>query len=238
MKRVLCLTLMLLLLFLLVACQDEPQYWCGTALEQMTRVELKSYEEYCAFIDVFSPVPTGFVPYECISFLGEFKGFSCNLAYMSSLVHLGGYELIDGSKTDFNLRYVHLYEYDEVLQNEYLEIFEIKNTFDEVEHKENSIQVIRPLPDTSSVMSKMATSYKRNDIVFQYKERELLTSNGEPYIALVLFSVTWVYNGTLFEISNISSYPSMATGTFVSRLLNPDTVDAAVVEFNLRVKGY
>ena len=238
MKRVLSLTLMLSLLFLFVGCQGEQEYWCGTALEQMTRVELDSYEEYCAFIDVFSPVPTGFVPYERVSFLGEFKGFSCNLAYMSSLVHLGGYELIDSSKTNFKLRYEHLYEYDEALQNECLEIFEIENTFDEVAHGENSIQVIRPLSGSSSATSKMATSYKRNDIVFQYSERELLTSDGEPYTALVLFSVTWVYHGTLFEISNISSYPSMATGTFVSRLLNPNTVDAAVAEFNLRVKGY
>ena len=54
----------------------------------------------------------------------------------------------------------------------------------------------------------------------------------------VLKSITWMYKGTEFIFFGLEDYPENATGTFVSRLLNPETVDAAVAEFNLRVKGY
>ena len=50
--------------------------------------------------------------------------------------------------------------------------------------------------------------------------------------------VAWVYKGTEFTVYKLEDYPTDATDTFVSRLLDPDTVDAAVAEFNLRVKGY
>lgn len=50
--------------------------------------------------------------------------------------------------------------------------------------------------------------------------------------------ITWMYMGTEFIFFWLEDYPENATDTFVSRLLNPDTVDAAVAEFNLRVKGY
>ena len=51
-------------------------------------------------------------------------------------------------------------------------------------------------------------------------------------------AITWVYKGTEFAFFDLENYPENAEGTFVSRLLDPDTVDAAVAEFNLRVKGY
>ena len=51
-------------------------------------------------------------------------------------------------------------------------------------------------------------------------------------------SITWLYKGTEFVFFGLEDYPENATGTFVSRLLNPETVDAAVAEFNLAVKGY
>ena len=50
--------------------------------------------------------------------------------------------------------------------------------------------------------------------------------------------ITWMYKGTEFAFLGLEDYPEDAEGTFVSRLLNPETVDAAVAEFNLRVKGY
>lgn len=51
-------------------------------------------------------------------------------------------------------------------------------------------------------------------------------------------SITWMYKGTEFIFFGLEDYPENAEDTFVSRLLNPETVDAAVAEFNLRVKGY
>ena len=51
-------------------------------------------------------------------------------------------------------------------------------------------------------------------------------------------TITWVYKGTEFIFFGLEDYPENAEGTFVSRLLNPETIDAAVAEFNLRVKGY
>ena len=51
-------------------------------------------------------------------------------------------------------------------------------------------------------------------------------------------AITWVYKGTEFAFFDLENYPENAKDTFMSRLLNPDTVDAAVAEFNLRVKGY
>ena len=74
--------------------------------------------------------------------------------------------------------------------------------------------------------------------MFQYKERKVPANDATEHLVLMLDSITWVYNGTLFEIYQLASYPENATDTFVSRLLNPDTVDAAVAEFNLCVKGY
>ena len=51
-------------------------------------------------------------------------------------------------------------------------------------------------------------------------------------------AITWVYKGTEFVFFDLENYPENAKDTFMSRLLNPDTVDAAVAKFNLRVKGY
>ncbi len=121
--------------------------------------------------------------------------------------------------------------YDDIsFLGEYVSFEEIAKEGEEPPSCANVVYTLQDTHGSFHLQSDHWNLYKEDFAVYEGVQ---YTKDGEK-----ITHVLWVYKGTEFIFSGLEDYPENAEGTFVSRLLNPDTVDAAVAEFNLRVKGY
>lgn len=107
--------------------------------------------------------------------------------------------------------------------------------FQDIYYQEKSFctKVIYTLNDAFGSFKLYCDHWSFYDEDFEEYDGVQYTKDGEK-----ITHVSWVYKGTEFTVYELEDYPTDTADTFVSWLLNPETVDAAVAEFNLRVKGY
>ncbi len=225
-KRILALFLVVSLLGVcLVSCEDEKygllRYPPGS--DDSTYLMMRDYENYKTYVNECKPLPSWFVTYEQLSFVGEFQSYEM---HYSLDAYNAGYRLIDDTQVNVRVHYVHWYLVLYTYSEESLQMFQDEHATKEMDDAWLVGSSFKNIKTNESQGASLAGRYDRNGVVLTYNE------NG------VLEEISWFYHGTEFKFSGLEDYPEDAEGTFVSRLLNPDTVDAAVAEFNLRVKGY
>ena len=218
-KRILALLLVVsLLVVCLVSCNENDEVYWYSSSPGTPYTEIKGYENYKTYVNECKPLPSWFVSYEQLSFVGEFRSYEMH----NRDAYEEGYRLIDDTQVNVRVHYVHwylvLYTYSEADLQSFQEEHAAKDMDDAWLVGNNFKSIIKS--------NDVAGRYDRNGVVLTYNEKGILES------------VSWMYKGTEFSFSQLENYPENATGTFVSRLLDPDTVDAAVAEFNLAVKGY
>ena len=222
-KRILALLLVVsLLVVCLVSCNENDEVYWGSSYPVTSYTEIKGYENYKTYENEYKPLPSWFVSYEQLSFVGEFRSYEMH----NRDAYEEGYCLIDDTQVSVRVKYVHwylaLYTYSEADLQRHQEEHATKD-MDDAWLVGSSFKSIK----TNEAQDvPVAGRYDRNGVVLTYNEKGILES------------VSWMYKGTEFSFSQLENYPENAEDTFVSRLLNPETVDAAVAEFNLRVKGY
>ena len=207
----------------LVSCNENDEVYWYSSSPGSTYTEIKGYENYKTYENEYKPLPSWFVTYEQLSFVGAFQSYEKSSSYTA---FVAGYRLIDDTQVSVRVEYVHwyfaLYTYSEADLQRHQEEHATKD-MDDAWLVGSSFKSIKA---NEAQDVPVAGRYDRNGVVLTYNEKGILES------------ISWMYKGTEFSFSQLENYPENAEGTFVSRLLNPETVDAAVAEFNLRVKGY
>ncbi len=215
MKRI--VSLMLILAVITIACLSCSKENGENISDREIYLFCEEEDQYQLFLERCSPMPDWFVTYDAISFLGDFCGFVLMNDVNGNNMR---YYLTTNGEDEFGFYFNH----ESLSGTPWRKYKEPNRSFSDVLCVENNFRQIKS--KSAGRESTLNGRYGFHDIVFQYNDKGLLTD------------IYWTYKGTLFMLFDLEYYPTDVTDTFVSRLLNPETVDVAVAEFNLRVKGY
>lgn len=189
---------------------------------------LNTLDEYYDLLDN-SYIPQGYVTYDDISFIGQFHTYTMFHDDPESVHTFVEYGLIDQAGYVVGVS---------ITMDDSERLYPRKKEFEKMDSHDNFRYAPESYPDNAYQGTDTKYSYK--DIIYTYSEQSL--DGGKPYLS----RISWSYNDYYISIKpgfrggedrwDGSTYPEDATDTFVGRLLDPDTAQEAVDQFNAAIR--